>query len=918
MKKFWTAFSSVLILVGSLASGRGDITVEGIQDKQIVSDRVSFRIVPAAGFTDTASLNGAAVAGGVWVEVSQPDFYELRVERTPLGEGVSEVRVLRFIVRASERGDTELGLPPWTPSPSIPSAAAEFSGAELRLVTPAQLPAGLELPVIVRVQRPDGSLAGVNGVVTAKGFPGLTLRRGIGSFVAPLPAASTQVTYAATVGGLTARREVMVATNTNWTTLSGTLSGSAVWPEKARIHVVSNLLLTADAELRIGAGAVVQLAAGVEVRLSGKLRVEGTVDNPVLFTPESRSRPWGGFVLRTNSALLEMTGAILTGAGADPDWFASNPGSGSSHRQEQPLIYLANGARAALTNCYLIFNQGQAAHAEDGVLSLTGCLVQRCLTTGQFNGGSVQFRQSAFLEFPVDDDIFADNDNDAMYFTEGTHSISDCLIGWAKDDGIDAGSGGAGEVTVDHCWIESCYHEGLAWSGTGRIARSRDTVILNCGQGVEAGWNSPDVLAEHCLCVGNIVGARFGDNYDWTYDGLLRVTNSFLLFNYRNVWGRQWDDWTERLDRMNVQGNFLSAPDPNHPTNSLWTAEDGARLSPFLSVPPESAVGIGFATRTGQLALSALTNAIPVGLSRFATQLVTVEYVAETAQETLATGSVQFLPGETVKPVRLSIPDLPGRRWVQLRLQQPTGGVVTGSPLLFVADNATSLKLISRGAEWKYLDTGVEPPQDWRALGFDDAAWKSGPAELGFGDGDEATVIHGGPSDNRYTAVYFRRLFPVSNPAEYSRLTVSLRRDDGAVVYLNGQEIFRSNMPMGPVDYSVWAVSSSTSETTFYTQDVEPALLVSGTNLVAVEVHQANKTSSDLSFDLELTATPQPRLQFESTPGGTLWLFWPDPAFRLEEADAVTGPWRERLDSSTAVFLRPSATRFYRLRNPQP
>ncbi len=66
------------------------------------------------------------------------------------------------------------------------------------------------------------------------------------------------------------------------------------------------------------------------------------------------------------------------------------------------------------------------------------------------------------------------------------------------------------------CWIESCFHEGLAWSGTGRVAHTRDTVVLNCGQGVEAGWDNPDVLADHCLIAGNLVGARFGDNYDWT------------------------------------------------------------------------------------------------------------------------------------------------------------------------------------------------------------------------------------------------------------------------------------------------------------------------------------------------------------------------------------------------------------------
>ena len=68
---------------------------------------------------------------------------------------------------------------------------------------------------------------------------------------------------------------------------------------------------------------------------------------------------------------------------------------------------------------------------------------------------------------------FSDDDNDAVYFTEGSHQLIDSVIGWAKDDGIDAGSGGTGQVVVDGSWFEACFHEGQAWSGGGRGSRCR-------------------------------------------------------------------------------------------------------------------------------------------------------------------------------------------------------------------------------------------------------------------------------------------------------------------------------------------------------------------------------------------------------------------------------------------------------------
>jgi hypothetical protein len=94
----------------------------------------------------------------------------------------------------------------------------------------------------------------------------------------------------------------------------------------------------------------------------------------------------------------------------------------------------------------------------------------------------------------------------------------------------------------------------------------------------------------------------------------------------------------------------------------------------------------------------------------------------------------------------------------------------------------------------------------------------------------------------------------VTNPAALSTVRLELLRDDGAVVYLNGTEIFRSNMP-SPSDFSTLAVVAidGSDEQVWHASAVDPALLSAGTNVIAVEIHQADPASSDISFNLALT-----------------------------------------------------------------
>jgi hypothetical protein len=165
--------------------------------------------------------------------------------------------------------------------------------------------------------------------------------------------------------------------------------------------------------------------------------------------------------------------------------------------------------------------------------------------------------------------------------------------------------------------------------------------------------------------------------------------------------------------------------------------------------------------------------------------------------------------------------------------------------------------LVPAGSVWKYLDDGSDQGVAWREPGFDDDGWSEGPAQLGYGDGDEATVVSFGPNSSyKYVTTYFRHAFTVADPSQYDFLTIKLVRDDGAAVYLNGVEIVRTNLSTAPVEYETFASATvgGADESAINEYPITADQLVIGENLLAVEIHQVNRTSSDISFDLELVS----------------------------------------------------------------
>ncbi len=196
------------------------------------------------------------------------------------------------------------------------------------------------------------------------------------------------------------------------------------------------------------------------------------------------------------------------------------------------------------------------------------------------------------------------------------------------------------------------------------------------------------------------------------------------------------------------------------------------------------------------------------------------------------------------------------------------GGAVNPKARVFSSNGGVGETVIAAGSRWRWLANGTGlgasdivlghpawSAANWKHCQFNDAAWNEDAAQFGYGEGDEATTIPAGPSANaKWITSYYRQKFQVTDPAGIVALTLRLKRDDGAVVYLNGMEAARSSMLVGLVTDATLALTASDDGQAFNTIALAPSLLLAGTNIVAVELHQASPSTSDASFDLELIA----------------------------------------------------------------
>jgi hypothetical protein len=920
-KSLWACALSLVLAL----SATGQITINGVADKQTYPDSVVFTIVAQAGYTYSAFLNTNPVPVGVAVTVNRPDFYQLYVIRTNDTTSAVEYLLRRFIIFATERGateNTELGLPPHTPWPVIQSSAVEFEGASLRLLAPQDFPAGYEIPVVAWVIDADGHAVRANGLLASSGQRSIQLRRGVGAGLLASNNPPGLFNYAPTVGGLATNKTINLEAATSWTSVSGTLAGATAWPANARIRVTGHLAIPAGATLTIGAGAIVLLNSGVNFTNDGSVLINGTVEQPVVFMPNSTNQPWGGFFMRTSTGLVDGTGAIFTGSGADPN-------GGAGHRPEQCLFFVNNAPQVTLTDSAAFDLKGQLAHAANGgTFNFNRFLLQRCTTGGEYTGAWFRANDSAFIECPDASANFVDGDNDALYFVNAPaqgHGFTNTLIGWTKDDGVDSGGSGYGPLSYQSCWFEATFHEGNSLSGF-KNTRAWDTVYIDCGQGIENGYDGPTGRVERCLFTACQSGIRHGDNYQTFsgYDGLMTATNCISIYNHRDLFGYNWDNqggWTNNWGRMIASGNLITLPDTSFPNNTVWNpAADAWRLAAFGA---KGRAGVALAVRPGQSTLGSFPDGVPVGLSMPCTNEVAVDYVIDGTDGTHLMGTLRFEPGAIHKYI-----GLPGTfsGVLQLVLSNPMNAEFTGASTLLLQSIATQsqVSLSPLGANWKYLDNGTEQGTAWRAPGLNDSSWSNGVARLGFGpDAAANTTIRKfvpGSTTVQITNFYFRHAFSVADLSPFQDVQFRYQRDDGCIVYLNGVQLFTNNMPPPPITANTFAsttISPATATQRFWTNTFPASVLQAGANLLAVEVHQATATSSDIAWEMEVIGippAPPPRVNI-SRLGPNAVLYWTDPSFTLEQSPAaVPTSWSPAGPASPIAVPPTNAMRVFRLR----
>ncbi len=194
---------------------------------------------------------------------------------------------------------------------------------------------------------------------------------------------------------------------------------------------------------------------------------------------------------------------------------------------------------------------------------------------------------------------------------------------------------------------------------------------------------------------------------------------------------------------------------------------------------------------------------------------------------------------------------------------------------------------------WSYIGggTNLDGNTAWKLNGYNEATlgWlANNKAALGFGVNppvrntaipENTTIGGGGATGARYPTLYFRKTVNITAPnlATYINFLLRSKFDDGIVVWVNGVEAYRGNMPAGTINYATLApVAIANNGADIYPTTISSSLFTAGNNVIAVEVHQTSLSSSDLFMDMELTGvntanlTRGPYLQIGNETGVTL------------------------------------------------
>ena len=186
----------------------------------------------------------------------------------------------------------------------------------------------------------------------------------------------------------------------------------------------------------------------------------------------------------------------------------------------------------------------------------------------------------------------------------------------------------------------------------------------------------------------------------------------------------------------------------------------------------------------------------------------------------------------------------------------PSGYAFKGWKVEGGASTSTS-QLIKDADSWTYYDQGALDGKNWQSPSYNTTSWKSGAAPLGYNNQNSVTtkLDWGTDSNNKRPTYYFRKQFNLASaPNDQQKYEFTYTVDDGCIIYVNGTEVHRNNMPEGNVTFDQFSTSTDGQQVTA-TFTIDPTLFHSGSNVIAVEVHNNNAPSTDIYWSGNLTLT---------------------------------------------------------------
>lgn len=319
--------------------------------------------------------------------------------------------------------------------------------------------------------------------------------------------------------------DTIIATNSTLDSLNYHIKSKNV------IFIYDDITIPGDKTFAVDSNVVIMISENKILRIDGKVTFNGTSDHPISVIPFLQSKPYGGVVCKNESSFKNV---IFSGGGG-----LTSGEFVFGHSGSQAVLHNEFGS-IDINNCYFIYNEGKGITSKTGELVIDSTVISFCDMGGEFEKTLVSCSNTWVMFSPDNTSQEVDDDNDGFYFYEcytangidtNFSTIENCVFYSGKDDAID--HNGA-FLKIKNTWIESFFHEGLAGSNKNQVLME-NCIIIECEQGAEAGYGSPNIYLNHCLLINNGAGIAFGDSYESGCTGIMTVSNCVISANTNNI-----------------------------------------------------------------------------------------------------------------------------------------------------------------------------------------------------------------------------------------------------------------------------------------------------------------------------------------------------------------------------------------------